>query len=229
MNPQRKIPGHYLVMFADIKKCCGPAPVLSCENIKAYDLMLLRLVESLEPRDFLERMLVKDVADASWEGIRLTRHKILLVERRHLQFLSHRAQRIKAAAPNNAVANAVHAAVKEAEAIVLQSPPSELELADALERGIEYAERLDKMLNAAMARRECALAQLERYRTVGFGKRRFIGAREITDCQVDDPGPTNKVPEGCGPCAVTAEMPEVDPLFDLEIKQVGTQPDSSGA
>jgi hypothetical protein len=225
MSGQRKIPELYLVMFADIKKSFGPAPVLSCENIKAYDLMLLRLIESIEPRDFLERMLVKDVADCSWEIIRLGRHKILLVERRHL---SH-VQRVKAAAHNKAIANAVHAAVKEAEAIVLQSPPTELELADALERGIDYAERLDKMLNTAVAKRDCALAQLERLRTVGFGKRRFIGFREITDCQAHDPAPANKDPEGCGPSAVTPEIPAVDPPSDLEIKQVATPPDCSGA
>ena len=41
---------------------------------------------------------------------------------------------------------------------MLQSP-TEFDHADALERGIEYAERIDKLLNAATARRDDILQQ----------------------------------------------------------------------
>ena len=61
---------------------------------------------------------------------------------------------------------------------MLQSP-TEFDHADALERGIEYAERLDKLLNAATARRDDVLRQLERYRD-GLSARQF-GSPEVTD------------------------------------------------
>ena len=61
---------------------------------------------------------------------------------------------------------------------MLQSP-TEFDHADALERGIDYAERLDKLLNAATARRDDVLRQLERYRD-GLSAHQF-GSHEVTD------------------------------------------------
>ena len=61
---------------------------------------------------------------------------------------------------------------------MLQSP-TEFDHADALEHGIEYAERLDKLLNAATARRDDVLRQLERYRD-GLSARQ-LGLAEVTD------------------------------------------------
>jgi hypothetical protein len=72
----------------------------------------------------------------------------------------------------------MRASLKEIEAVMLQSP-TEFDHADALERGIDYAERLDKLLNAATARRDDVLRQLERYRD-GLSAR-LHGSLEVTD------------------------------------------------
>jgi hypothetical protein len=88
----RKKPySHHLLAMAEIKKLCGPPPVLSTESVEAYDKMLFRLVESLEPRDALEQLFAKHLADCTWEIIRYTRHKTLLMERKHRQLLDHTA------------------------------------------------------------------------------------------------------------------------------------------
>ena len=67
--------------FVELKKLFGPPPVLSSEDPKAYYAMWARILESLKPRDFIEQMLSKDLADATWEMKRYSRHKALVIER----------------------------------------------------------------------------------------------------------------------------------------------------
>jgi hypothetical protein len=110
----------------------------------------------------------------------------------------------------------MQATLQEIEAMMLQAP-TEFDHADALERGIEYAERLDKLLNAATARRDDILAQWDRYRELGFGGRRFIGFKEITDYE------TNGTDFFGMP-----EKPEVEPPPGSDGKQVEPPLDSSG-
>jgi len=186
----KKIYPYHLLILAEIKTLCGQPPVLSTESTEAYNTMLLRLIESVRPRDFIERLFCKHIADSTWEIIRYTRHKTLLMERRHRQALDSRAQHLKAAAQKKQAGpadgktgcepstDAMRASLKEIEAVMLQSP-TEFDHADALERGIDYAERLDKLLNAATARRDDVLRQLERYRD-GLSAR-LCGSTEVTD------------------------------------------------
>lgn len=72
--------------FAELKELFGPAPVLSSEDAKAYDAMLARILKSIEPRDFIEQMLGKDLTDATWEMKRYSRHKVMVVERQILEW-----------------------------------------------------------------------------------------------------------------------------------------------
>lgn len=179
----KKIYPYHLLILAEIKTLCGQPPVLSTESAEAYNTMLLRLIESIRPKDFIERLFCRHIADSTWEIIRYTRHKMLLMERRHRQALDHRAQCMKVAAQKKQAlteppTDATRASLKEIEAVMLQSP-TEFDHADALEHGIEYAERLDKLLNAATARRDDVLRQLERYRD-GLSAR-LCGSTEVTD------------------------------------------------
>ena len=45
-----------LLILAEIKDLCGPPPVLSTENIAAYDTMYASLNRKLGPEDFMERL-----------------------------------------------------------------------------------------------------------------------------------------------------------------------------
>ena len=72
------IPIYALRILAEIKEVWGPPPVLSTEDAKVYDRILLNLVECIVPANFMEQMLVKEVADSTWEQVRYyTRHKAL--------------------------------------------------------------------------------------------------------------------------------------------------------
>jgi hypothetical protein len=174
----RKFKPHDLIILRELKTLFG-RPVLTSENREAYDRMLLGLIESIDPRDHLERLWVKDIATYTWEIHRWTRHMALVPERKFQQHREQRAQHIKAAAQNKQAqihklsvenkdcdsADLVRAALEKADAILQQSA-TEFDHADAHERGIEYIERLDKLRNAAVAKRENALDQLVRYRAV---------------------------------------------------------------
>ena len=179
----KKIYPYHLLILAEIKTLCGQPPVLTTESTEAYTTMLLRIIESIWPRDFIERLFCRHIADSTWEIIRYTRHKMLLMERRHRQALDHRVQCIKVASQKKQAiteppTDATRASLKEIEAVMLQSP-TEFDHAEALEHGIDYAERLDKLLNAATARRDDVLRQLERYRD-GLSARQ-LGSAEVTD------------------------------------------------
>ncbi len=146
------------LVLRDIRQMCGPPPVLSTESVKAYDQMLLRTIQCLRPRDFMERMFIKHLTDCNWEIIRYTRHKALHLDRKHRQLRENRSRHAKKAAHGLQAADAV-----------LSLCPTESDLADALEQGIDYAERLDKLLNLAIARRDDVLRQMELYRE-GLGR-----------------------------------------------------------
>jgi hypothetical protein len=156
----------------------GPPPVLSSESMQAYEETMTRLLGSLLPQDFMEQLLIKEVADSTWEAARYARHKTLLMERRFQARLAFQAQRRKAAAPSKeAPANQIgklspedvlEGLVDEVDAI-LQKPATELDHACALEVGIVYFQHLDRAHLTALARRDKALEQLERYRD-GLGR-----------------------------------------------------------
>ena len=69
--------------FAELKELFGPPPVLSSEDPKAYDAIWARILESIKASDFIEQMLAKDLADATWEMKRYSRHKALVIERQY--------------------------------------------------------------------------------------------------------------------------------------------------
>src|SRR5262249_54521669 len=46
----------------------GDPPVLSTENIQAYNDLLNGFTEMLEPRDMMDLMWTKETADATWQG-----------------------------------------------------------------------------------------------------------------------------------------------------------------
>jgi len=65
----------------ELRELLGPPPVLGSEDDRAYDAIMGRLTQSLAPRDFVEQLLVKEVADCFWEVRRYTRQKTLTMER----------------------------------------------------------------------------------------------------------------------------------------------------
>jgi hypothetical protein len=204
-------------ILAELKDLFGPPPVLSTENAKAYDEIMLRLIECFAPRDFMEQLLMKQLTDCTWDMKRYTCHKTLSIERKFRQRLGFLAKRVKAAAQNADgqarrpaegdgkpvtelvrmydLEDFVHSTVQDVDAI-LERLPAELDHARALEAAIEYHARLDELLNTAIARRNDVLDQLERYRRGLGGSLRKV-SNEIIDAEfsVAELEPTeNEVP-----------------------------------
>jgi hypothetical protein len=202
-----------IINSAELRELLGPPPVLSSENVKAYDEMLARFLECLEPRDFMEQMLIKQLADCTWDIKRYTRHKTLAVDRKFRQLRENQAKRAKILAQMKAaksgkagndgypagelgrmeeLEDTVDNTANDVDAI-LERPAVELDHARALEAGIVYHLQLDQSLNTAVARRDDALEQLERYRR-GLGKRRRKAAEEIIDAEFNDVAQESKDP-----------------------------------
>jgi hypothetical protein len=188
---------------AELKALFGPPPILSSENGKAYDEIMVRLIECFAPKDFMEQMLMKQLTDHTWDIKRYTYHKTLSIERKFRQRLGFLAKRAKAAAQSrdgqarrpadgdgkpvtelvrmHDLEDFVEGAVQDVDAI-LEWVPAELDHARALEGAIEYHARLDEMLNTATARRNDVLDQLERYRQ-GLGRSLRRVSDEIIDAE----------------------------------------------
>ena len=68
-------------MPPDIEVLFGDPPLLSTEDPRLYRELLDRFVGSVEPRNVIEWLWVKDIVDLSWEIARLRRYRALLIER----------------------------------------------------------------------------------------------------------------------------------------------------
>lgn len=193
-----------LANLAKLRELLGPPPVLSTENAKAYDEIMARFIQCHEPRDFMEQMFIKQLTDFTWEIIRYTRHKPLAIERKFQDVQKFQAKRAKAAAQNRArqvgpngpartdvermlqLEDVVDSAVEDVDEILMR-PPIELDHARAFEGAIAYYQRLDQLLNTAVARRNDVLDQLERYRC-GLGRRLRKISDEIIDTEFHQTG-----------------------------------------
>jgi len=65
---------------ARYSKLFGPAPVLSSEDLSEYETALMYLHDCIAPKDFIEQMHVKDLADATWDIKRYVSHKTMAIE-----------------------------------------------------------------------------------------------------------------------------------------------------
>ena len=71
----------------------GAPPVWSTENVEDYYRVLENLMNCLGARDFMEKILIRDVAVTTWEIIRMGRQKGLGVERKFRERLQFQAKR----------------------------------------------------------------------------------------------------------------------------------------
>jgi hypothetical protein len=59
----------------------GPPPLIEGEDGTAYNQLHGRIVAAIKPKDFLEEIWARDIADLSWEVLRLRRIKAKLTSR----------------------------------------------------------------------------------------------------------------------------------------------------
>lgn len=209
MKANDKITKEQLMKFSAL---FGPPPVLSTESLEHYNQMWECLLERLVPRDFFELMLIRQILDESWKIRRYVSHQGIGIERRFrrsLEFQTQRKQerkiRREALAKELAersgrpiseferlidLENDIEASVADVDNIA-QCTASEISHNEALEAGIEFQGNLDRLINAALARRNNLLEQLEFYReSLGHDMRRI--SDEIIDATSADIGPSAK-------------------------------------
>ncbi len=198
---------------AELKELLGPPPVLSSEKAKAYDEILARLMQCLEPRDFIEQLLIKQWVDDNWESVRYRRHKTLAIERKFRRLRAYQAKHAKTLAQKKdarsrttqsddypatelgrmyELEDKLESTADDVDAI-LERPAAELDHAAALQAGIVYHLQLDQSLNASVIRRDYAFEQLERYRR-GSGKRQRKASDEIIGAESNDVAPQSAAP-----------------------------------
>jgi hypothetical protein len=158
----------------------APAPLLPGEKETDYAEVALRIVRAAKPRDAIEEFLVRDVVDLTWEILRLRRVKagtlrasMVVGVRLVLGGLDgdySEAEKLGKswAVGNNSARNKVNVILNKAGLTI-----------------DEVAERLDRLLASAEARRNNALREIDRHRdALGGGVRRSI--EEIEDAEFRD-------------------------------------------
>ena len=169
----------------ELKQVFGPAPILSTESMEAFDAILLGLIESHKPWDFMSKQLVWWMTLATWDIWRYGRHKVLGIERHHRQHLEFVAQRAKAALKSkddrayqstdpelSAEVNRLFDLLDTCDSTVtdikdlIERSTTELDHARALEKGINFHEKLDEHVNSAMRRFHISFAQMQQYREI---------------------------------------------------------------
>ena len=65
-----------------VRALLGEPPLLPGEDRAAYEALLEQVAQARVPKDFVEWLNVKDIADFAWEGERLKRLKARLLTRR---------------------------------------------------------------------------------------------------------------------------------------------------
>src|SRR5262245_54457964 len=111
--------------LAELKKLFTP-PVLTSEDLKAYYSIMERFLECLKPRDFVERVFVKDLTDSTWEIMRYSNHKTLVIEREHERHLEIEAKRRQKEKKRKAdIAEAIRAKAAERAGQTKEAKPDE--------------------------------------------------------------------------------------------------------
>ena len=186
--------------LAEIKELFGPPLVLRSESAETYDKILLRWIACIEPDDFMQLMCVKDLADSTWLVIRYTRHKTLSIENKFQEIKKAQAERAKTAAekkkaqsgkqtppkaecePPFELSDVGLELVNEVDNI-LNAPPTELEHAQALERGITYHLELDYLHNMEISRKNDTLELLQHCKQEQSVRESMLIMERIHDAQ----------------------------------------------
>jgi hypothetical protein len=158
----------------DVRALLGEAHLLPGEDRATYEALLTELAQTRAPKDTVEWLNVKDMADAAWEGERLKRLKTRLLTQRVEAELCRRLEGAVAkeglepqACRNCAQALSRGWARNDPKVIkkVLRLLPDGIDLtlvtAQALLQGSETIDILERMLTTALKRRQQAAKDIE--------------------------------------------------------------------
>ena len=174
---------------ADNRDLLGKPPLLANEDPNEYDALLDALASEVNPKDFIERLWVKDVADHTWEILRYRRIKAAYVNGQsnarlsghlppearspHMSWMSMleaaRKKPVLARAKANRVANDYVIDPKTKEevdaTVKAQGLDADTLVAESFVAALGPLEAIERMLASAEHRRNNALREIERRRS----------------------------------------------------------------
>ena len=191
---QDRPPDASAVLTPDDRDLLGPPPVTVFEDAEHYERLLRRLVADVAPQDVIELVWVKDVADLTWDVMRLQRAKVVAIavaQEEALNWLvevteapddtrardmsggvrtivaDYLSAPLSAAASSDPQASAELAAIAKApiHLALAKLGLSEREIGDAaLVQAVGGVERLDRLILISSRRRDAVIRDLERRR-----------------------------------------------------------------
>ena len=147
----------------------GAAPLIKGENASSYDDLFNRICVTLQPRDCLEEIWIRDVVDLVWEMFRLRRLKAAAMTDQARSEIAGALRRHHA--EGEALANEWAAGGDEAEQTLqaaLGSSGLSMETltmrAVAASFNLDRMQQIDRMLVSVEARRAAALREIDTHR-----------------------------------------------------------------
>jgi hypothetical protein len=229
----------------------GPPPVLSTEDPKAFEDLLLNIARSLKNPDRLSLYLAWEIAVDTWSNARLARHETIalsrwwckahesqLVAAKTMKATHEEAFRKKAAGHSAYPADAAQAAelqeridntIKDIDAIIARVP-TEVDFNNALRANADVLRDFDQLRNGANRRRFSNCVLLDRHSA--YLDRNTQEADEVVDAefkevqaQTEDPPKT----ETQGPPPAITASPSMVPTVNENSNDVEPQNRSESA
>ena len=182
---------------SSIADLLGPPPVLLGEDAAKFAKILTRITASVKPTDAIEEIWARDVADLTWEVLRLRRLKVgLLLACAHAglarvlrPLIGDEAEKLA-----SAWAKREPEAMKKVESLLKQS---ELTVdgitAETLTVKLDQIERFEAMIAAAEARLGAALREVDRHRAA-LGDALRAATDDIEDAEFEEVTAQNRLP-----------------------------------
>ena len=136
----------------EVQALFGEPPLMRGEDAGAYNKLLDQFAELVKPRDVLEWLWLKDIADHPWEIRRLRRFKVLFVELKRDGVVKGREMM------------ATVGVKEDAEYKPVPVPDSEKDSAELFSYLIDQYKAVDKVIASAERRRDETLRDIERRR-----------------------------------------------------------------
>ena len=175
----------------------GSPPLIEGEDGAAYHLLHGRIAAAVKPKDIIEEFWMRDIADLSWEVLRLRRIKARLLTSRvaaqiraYLESPCGASQAQKLAAEWEVAEPRASARVDDLLATACGRSVESI-TADVFLAMSEHLERIERMTTNAEARRNNALREIERRRSsVAQALRR--ASEEVVEAEFEDVAPDRR-------------------------------------
>ena len=177
-------------LVAQLHRMFGPPPVLSSEDVEAFDDLLRELLACFKPSDFFAAAMVWEAVVANWEAVRWARQKPLAMERhfRGSVELQLKLAMIKGELNKKTADEGSDEAASNPEPVpdhviqeLLFNSATPLQHNRALESSIRFIGQVDDLQAVATARRNKAIEQLAWYEENLSQRLRTVSDAFITD------------------------------------------------